>query len=192
MSTAEQLDIFTELAAIDHIAATQHLPRTFTTSDQYTAAELNDAFAAWENEHPGIIGSYKASHMWVPEICSPFGTTTPHSVWVMDADLRCDHHRENCHCVGSLIYRAYCSDCNWWTDPTADEGEAIRAYHDRCWPGWRNLPVLPAADKLPDDYPQDWQVPGAPVVTTRQPIGTRNVPGRSPFGGYDMTDPDCL
>lgn len=53
MSTTEQLDIFTELAAIDHTAATQHLPRTFTTSDQYTAADLNDAFAAWKTSTLG-------------------------------------------------------------------------------------------------------------------------------------------
>lgn len=192
MTATQQLDLFAELASIDRTAKTQHLPRTFTTSDQYTAAELNEALTAWQGEHPGVIGSWRKSHMWVPEICSPFGTNTPHSVWVMDADLRCDHHRENCHCMGSLIYRAYCSDCDWWTQPHADEGDTLREYHDHCWPGWRELPVLTAADKIPAGYPLEWQTPGAPVVTTRQPIGTRNVPGRSPFGGYDMTDPNCL
>ena len=39
---------------------------------------------------------------------------------------------------------------------------------------------------------RSWQVPGAPIVTHRTPPGTRNVPGYSPFGGYDMTAPECL
>lgn len=192
MSTPGQLDIFTEIASMDRTAATQHLPRTFTTSERYSAAELNEAFIAWQGEHPEVRASKGASHMWSPGLCSPFGTSTRHSVWVMCAELRCDHFSEPCYCVGGCLTRVYCSDCRWWSAPSHDEGDAVRAYHDHCWPGWRNLPVLSAADKLTDDYPEEWKVPGAPVVTTRPPIGTRNVPGRSPFGGYDMTDPACL
>lgn len=198
MSATAQLDIFSALETIDRTERTQHLPRTFTTSEQYTASDLVAAFDAWQGEHPDLFcGGSKHSHMWTREITSPPGTKYPHSAWLMDADLRCGHHKQNCFCVGAIIYRTYCSDCDWWSAPTEDEGDAIRDYHDHCWPGWRNLPVLtrPSPDrkpKLPDDYPQEWQAPGAPIVTTRTPIGTRNVPGRSPFGGYDMADPNCL
>ena len=66
-------------------------------------------------------------------------------------------------------------------------------------PGWRELPVLPtfkgryerkqktaALAWLAEHYPTGWQFDGAPVITQRSPHGTRHVPGRSPFGGYDF------
>lgn len=38
------------------------------------------------------------------------------------------------------------------------------------------------------------QIPGAPIITERRPYGTRHVPSRSPWGGYDLShtavDPD--
>ena len=196
MSITDQMDIFSELEAIDRTECTAHLPRTFTAEVAYTANELNEAFEAWTADN-GFSDRIRRSRMWNPASCEPFGTSHPHSPWVMTADLRCDHHGTQCHCIGDLLYRVYCSDCQWWTPSSCDEGEAVRAYHDHCWPGWRDLPVLirPSLDHRPNfpaDYPQEWQVPGAPIVTRRTSPGTRNVPGYSPFGGYDMTAPECL
>lgn len=191
-----QLDIFTVLEANERAERTAHLPRAFTDSTKFTAAELADAYEAWADEN-GRFDCVRRSRMWHPAFCEPFGVDQPHSAWVMQADLRCDHYGETCCCVTGYLYRVYCPDCQWWTQPTEGEGGAVRSYHDHCWPGWRELPVLtrPNLDrkpKLPSDYPQEWQVPGAPIRTHRTGIGTRNVPGYSPFGGYDMTDPDCL
>lgn len=72
-------------------------------------------------------------------------------------------------------------------------------------PGWRDLPVMPRSLSerlstptkqstravqawIEDNYPTEWQVPGAPVRTIRAaPMGTRHVAGRSPLDGYDLT-----
>lgn len=47
-----------------------------------------------------------------------------------------------------------------------------------------------------EHYPKSMQVPGAPMITERRPFGTRHVPGRSPWGGYDIShtaiDPDRI
>lgn len=193
----DQLDLFDALEATERSERTAHLPRGFVPVEAFTPEELFDAERAWTDEH-WHMKQMPQSRMWKPSICQPFGTATPHSVWVMTADLGCRHwNNADCCCVGDSVYRVYCSDCQWWTPIAGHEDDAIRAYHDHCWPGWRELPVLARtnldrAPKFPADYPQEWQVPGAPILTHRTPPGTRNVPGRSPFGGYDMTAPECL
>lgn len=69
----------------------------------------------------------------------------------------------------------------------------MEAWHDHAMPGWRDLPVVPADVKnakrgawVQTDYPTDWQVEGAPILTRRGEWGRRHVPLRSPFGGYDI------
>ena len=54
MSVTAQLDIFSALEAIDRTERTQHLPRTFTTSNQYTASDLAVAYDAWQGENPDL------------------------------------------------------------------------------------------------------------------------------------------
>jgi len=45
-----------------------------------------------------------------------------------------------------------------------------------------------AARKWIDEhYPAAMRVAGAPVITERSCWGTRHVPGRSPWGGYDLS-----
>ncbi|WP_119697010.1 DUF6349 family protein [Microbacterium halotolerans] len=114
-----------------------------------------------------------------------------------------------CSCPGDLMYQANCPDCRWHTIQPS-ENAVVQAWHDHAWPGWRDLPVMPfdvrphggsmdpahamekrAAAKArawaAEHYPAEWQVPGAPVVTERTWIGSRNVPGYSPWGGFDLT-----
>lgn len=68
----------------------------------------------------------------------------------------------------------------------------MEAWHDHAMPGWRDLPVRPSGLKAAaleawlDAYPSGWKRPGAPIRTVRDPHGTRHVPGRSPWGGYDL------
>jgi hypothetical protein len=49
---------------------------------------------------------------------------------------------------------------------------------------------------ITEPYPKSMQVAGAPIITERRPYGTRHVPGRSPWGGYDLShtavDPDRI
>jgi len=119
---------------------------------------------------------------------------TPHPTVMYYADLRCNHYRTDCYCVGDLYYRAYCVGCEWWTPITDGENIAAGLILDHCWPGWRDLPTVESKPNakfgydfaLPADYPAEWQVPGAPVKECRDntKTGTRHVPSRSPWGGY--------
>lgn len=88
-----------------------------------------------------------------------------------------------------------------WHVIASDENAAVEAWHDHSFPGWRDLPVVPARLRSTDEirlskaarkwieqhYPASMRVVGAPVITERNGAGTRHVPGRSPWGGYDMS-----
>lgn len=153
--------------------------------DAYSRAPWSEwrKFPGWHEERTGRNALKDSAH-------------TSFTYW---ADLGCHHWREAtveqrlhgyCQCVGrTMLYRAYCAGCGWWTPTETSENDAAEAYLDHCWPGWRELPVLEELQgkyKLPADYPQAWQTPGAPVrdCRGRTQFGTRHVPGGSPFGGY--------
>lgn len=122
-----------------------------------------------------------------------------HSIDEFNADLRCSlfywgeshderDHKHRCFCVGELVSMIICERCQWHTVGTEDQ--AVAGWHDHAWPGWRNLPVQ--AGGLSDkrrkaEQPAEWHVPGAPIITRRSGIGTRSVPGRSPWKGYDLS-----
>lgn len=171
------------------------------TSDYYPPEELNAAFRRWQFEH-GSFGCIPRSHMWHPAVTMDRANTdTPgHDLTVLTADLRCEHYGEPCQCVGDLIHRAICETCRWHTDGT--EARVVEAWHDHAWPGWRHLPVAPNGIAKWDDrgrpskklaawieqhQPTRWQVPGAPIITERARYGTRHVPHRSPWGGFDLS-----
>lgn len=109
-------------------------------------------------------------------------------------------------------YRGHCP-CGWRGPTRDDEQTATEDAHDHAWPEWRTIPPCPnqpAAAAMGDrkkqekwyaacrvvaaaEYPESWLVPGtkdvrpgAPIVTIRD-VGTRHVPDRSPWGGYDMS-----
>jgi hypothetical protein len=97
-----------------------------------------------------------------------------------------------------------------WNGITDSENEAVEMWHDHALPGWRELPIVSPRLRMMDKddlskaaktwivehYPKSMQVPGAPIITERRPYGTRHVPGRSPWGGYDLShtavDPDRI
>lgn len=173
------------------------------TSAYYPPEDLAAAFERWVFEH-GSFGCIPRSHMWHPAITMDDANTDTegHDLTVLSADLRCEHYGERCQCVGDLMYRAICERCRWHADGT--EQHVVEAWHDHAWPGWRTLPAIPAAITKRDDqnrpstklaawieehYPVDWQVPGAPIRTERSGLGTRHVPRRSPWGGFDLSAP---
>lgn len=175
-------------------------PLCFTT-DYYTPDELGTAFRRWQFE-AGSFGCIPRSHMWHPAITMERANTdTPgHDLTVLTADLRCEHYGERCQCVGDLIHRAICETCRWHADGT--EAHVVAAWHDHAWPGWRHLPVVPTevvkwddrgrpgkklAAWIEQNQPTRWQVPGAPIITVRAQHGTRHVPRRSPWGGFDLS-----
>lgn len=109
-----------------------------------------------------------------------------------------------CSCIQLSLDQAVCTACRW--HHIADsENECVEAWHDHTWPGWRELPILPdelrgkmgtgtMTAKLETwfaaNYPADFRVPGAPILTRRGKWGTRHVPGYSPYGGYDLSAND--
>ncbi|OJX65520.1 MAG: hypothetical protein BGO95_10690 [Micrococcales bacterium 73-13] len=175
-------------------------PLHFTTA-YYTSGDLAAAFERYRFEH-GNFACVPRSHMWHPAITmEDANTATPgHGLAVLGADLRCDHHGQTCQCVGGYLYRAICEPCRW--QATDSEQHVIELWHDHSWPGWRDLPVVPArivrwdeagrpSPKLTawveEHQPLAWQVPGAPILTERPHVGTRHVPRRSPWGGFDLS-----
>lgn len=118
-----------------------------------------------------------------------------HSIDEFNADLRCSEwdsrreHPRHCYCVGELVYMIICERCRWHVIGT--EPQTVAWWHDHAWPGWRHLPMQ--AEHLTDKQraalqPVEWQVPGAPIITHRpDKIGTRSVPFRSPWRGYDLS-----
>lgn len=174
------------------------------TAAYFTMEELVEAFQEW-CERNGSFGSHPRSHMWVGAAILP--ASLGHTLTTMRADLRCTYdadHRAGCMCVGSLTSRAQCDACRWVA--IGRESDTITAWHDHAWPGWRDLPVVPESVRpsvggiskttkaayawCVAHYPTDWQVDGAPVLTERSDSGTRAVPGRSPWGGYDISSAD--
>ena len=129
----------------------------------------------------------------------------------MHAHLSCGckaHWEKPCPCqnVGGSFHRGMCTWCDWEGENRASEKEAVYDALDHSWPGWRDLPVLnsrpitasSAKDKKIADrwlanaeslYPLNWIRQGGPILTAREPLGTRDIPDGSGFGGYDVGIP---
>lgn len=178
--------------------------RYFTPDELLAArAELARIRGDWSKDHP-TFGA------WMLGITTGWcGTAPGHRLCMLQTDLRCNCRMPYlvaewekigpCYCVGDLLYQANCPDCRWHHIGT--ENDVVIAWHDHAWPGWRELPTLPAklrgkmgtrtmtpklAAWLEANYPPEFRVDGAPILTDRGGIGTRCVPGYSPYGGFDI------
>ena len=180
-------------------------PLHFTTA-YYAPSDLDDAVAHWQFLHR-LDSSRRDSRMWHRAIAVPGGVEIgEHGFDLFTADLRCDPWKHpakhgGCACVGDLTYMAICKPHAWHV-VAKDENAAVEGWHDHSFPGWRDLPVVPARLRNTDEiglskaarkwieqyYPASMQVVGAPVITERSGIGTRHVPGRSAWGGYDISN----
>lgn len=168
-------------------------PLHFTT-EPFTVDELGAAWARYIEEN-GSFGCIPNSHMWhgVMETRN-FGDWNPgvagHSLSELAVDLGCKHYwRERCQCVRGGVTRVQCDECGFLHIGYREEG--VVRWHDAHFPGWRVMPIPPEGCKDVTKWalaniPKHWHRPGAPIVTRRGPIGSRSVPGRSPWGGYDI------
>lgn len=178
------------------------------TVDYYSPADLEAAWKHWRFIN-GNFDSIARSHMWHPgSPVDPRGEGNGHSLVNFTVDLRCDRwkHSEGedgrplaCSCVGDLLHQGICEPCEWHVIGT--ESQIVEAWHDHAWPGWRGLPVIPSQIEvrnqgklskkalawIQEHYPAESQVDGAPIITDRGGIGTRHVPGYSPWGGFDIS-----
>lgn len=93
------------------------------------------------------------------------------------------------------LKRGACLGCEWESEDFRTEKEAVEAAHDHAWPGWRNLPAVrqPGSnyerwlDEVKKAYPPGWLEAGGPIVTVRPDSRfSRHLPGKAPFGGYDL------
>ncbi len=142
-------------------------------------------------------------YRWSPTICGPRLNSDREGCQpiILNADLRCDHHRPGCHCPGDLIYRHLCT-CGHVDEARDCENGAAEDAMDHGWTGWRDLPILACSmpmekgtqrdrwtETVNETYPAGWLEAGGPVRTARSNGGRRHVPGRTPHGGYDMGVP---
>ena len=170
------------------------------TTDYYAPEDLD---AAWDRfiAEFGNFGCIPRSHMWHRAPCAPGGLMFAplvfhgHELVIFNASTRCDiaeHDHSAAPLPGDyhMEYQGICAPCGWHA--IADENGVVEAWHDHAMPGWRDLPVRPAnlkpaaAKAWLESYPTAWQEPGSPIRTLRTGEGTRHVPGRSPWGGYDL------
>ncbi|GAB3033063.1 hypothetical protein GCM10011376_25640 [Nocardioides flavus (ex Wang et al. 2016)] len=192
-------------AAVEAAPVWSGAPLHFTTA-YFSPAALDAAYAHWQFLHK-LNSVWRPNRMWHRAIAVPGGVEVgDHAFDMFTADLRCEPWKHSeprgmCHCVGELTYQAICEPHGWHVF-AADENAAVEAWHDHVFPRWRELPVVPARLRsvdqpglsktarkwVLDHYPEAMQVTGAPVITERNNAGTRHVPGRSPWSGYDLSD----
>lgn len=184
-------------------------PLGFTTA-VFTLSELAEAEEFLVSTGHGFGIAVGPPHIWRPPAGYGASSSPGHSFVLVGADLGCGstggepepHYVErykrprSCECVGGWVYRGLC-DCGWASEIVTADGIAVEQWHDHAWPGWRDLPVVPRdfiepkrVDKLAvwlREFYGEWSSQsGAPIVTERKYSGSRHVPGRSPWGGYDL------
>lgn len=197
---AFDLDAMIHELEVQALPAWEGAPLHFTT-EYHSPEQLTAAFQRYKFEH-GNFACIPRSHMWHRTFNEGQQTPAGHSYDAFHADLRCQCSIRydapvRCQCVGQSVSRAICTDCAWHAD--GDWNTVTEAWNDHAWPGWRDLPIVPlgvitrgpgSAKQLrkwvEQNYPAEWQTPGAPVRTERESPMNRNVPGGSPFGGHDL------
>jgi len=189
------------------------IPLGVPVFDYHHPDELDAAWRRWV-EVNGNFNCIFLSRMWHRSHTVPHTELDSHSIDEYSIDLRCaagahgwrtagDEPGRVCQCVGDITTQVICAVCSWHHIGTEDE--CIEAWHDHAFPGWRDLPILPAKlrgtmggttmtpkveEWLQKNYPDELRVPGAPIRTTRGKYGTRHVLGYSPYGGYDLSVPE--
>jgi len=205
MSAELQLDIFGVLEEV----AQDRPPLCLYHSPARGLAARAAGFEAWRKEH-GSFGSLLRAHAWTLQIGGAPGTPADRcQAAVLSVDLRPDlrHPDEgpgcDCTAADAYLYRGACRGCDWEAPvPRDDENAAAEDALDHAHPGWRDLPVMPTMPGDPKKlarwtaevsavYPAGWLEAAGPVRTWRQGLGTRHVPGRSPWGGYDVGVPEA-
>lgn len=172
--------------------------------DEKRKADIERA-AEWEIDslHPG--GGWEAERPATTERCYP--TVESRTLDAYSDESRSEHRGACLGCDWKGPARP--------SDVGEGENAAVEDAHDHAWPGWRDLPFTPDAMrkqhqaamvgstkqqqkwaetwrlKLEEAYPSHviaagFASKGAPIRTRRYGIGSRHVPGYSPFGGYDL------
>lgn len=168
----------------------------FATVEQHVAA-----LERWAEQH-GEFGATKRSRMWRPSFYAGAVEQGEHTCHVLTAECRTLREGElrdlPAHVPEAYMHQAICEPCAWHhIDPS--ERVVVEAWHDHAFPGWRTLPILPVALQpvtgtgrskkaiawIEAEYGD--RPAGHPLRTERPSSrATRHVPGRSPWGGFDL------
>ena len=209
---AGQLDLFAESEAAEQQRRVVEAPTLFDTGQVGYFARLA-ALEQWKHDY-GNFACFQRSHAWHAELTAkgeqPADVCRP---TILVAELRCGCLEPDCLCVGDLVYRGACRHCTWEGDIRGCENAGAEDAHDHAWPGWRDLPIAPRRPEsgtstqqkrtiaawvttVNNIYPAGWLQSAGPIRTRRKGIGTRHVPNRTGFGGYDLCgevepDPGC-
>ncbi|WP_221936742.1 DUF6349 family protein [Skermania sp. ID1734] len=181
-----QLDLFAELERSEREANEANgIPSLFGSPARGLVAR-QDEFEEWQRTY-GSFASLCDSHAWVVEWTAPSAVTDTCQATVLHADLRCDHD-EPCYCVGDLVCRGACTGCAWEGGAVrASEDDAVADALDHCFPGWRQSPIVVSQKGRGEVTQHPTRPDGWPIIVERGPgAGRRPVPGRSPWGGYDV------
>ena len=206
----DQLDLFAEIdaerEAVEQAEAQRRFdeaPSRFDLRPRGFQAR-SAAFTSWGLEF-GRFDCLRRSHAWTaPSYEYRDAPRTDRCLpAVLTAELGCWHYRQTCCCVGGTVSRGACLGCDCEGEPHGSESAAVEDAHDHSWPGWRELPVVPARpergsnskqvaamgrwiDTVADTYPTGWLAAGGPIRTLRDSRGTRHVPYATGFGGWDL------
>jgi hypothetical protein len=205
-----QLDLFAEAEAAEQQGRIDAAPTLFDTDQRGYFVRIAAA-KQWADDY-GHFDCLRRSHAWHSSD-APFVNAHPTATCrpaVLTAALHCDHHDRDCLCVGrGGVYRGACLHCAWEGplrdgENTAAENTAAEDAHDHAWPGWRELPHVPRRPDTASNsqktsaalrnwiadvdaiYPAGWLDSGGPIRTRRSTHGSRHVPNRTGFGGYDL------
>lgn len=210
---SEQLDLFAEVEAAEEQRRMDAAPTLFDTEQRGYFARIAAA-NRWAEDY-GHFDCLRRSHAWHSS-ATPFDHTEPTATCrpaTLTAALHCDHYDRQCLCVGGGVYLGACLHCTWEGPLRDDENTAAEDAHGHAWPCWRELPLVPRRpdntstskqtssalrrwiDQVNAIYPTGWLESGGPIRTRRSTHGTRHVPNRTGFGGYDLCgdvtdDPD--
>lgn len=212
---AFDIDQLLRVAERETLPAWEGMPMFQFTTSYFSVAEHEAMFARRKLEDYHYS---KARHTWGPALCMdlPGATVDGHTFTAYTADLRCTcsfgyrtvtefEDAGGCQCPGTLLTKAVCDGCSWHHIGT--ESQAVEAWHDHTFPGWRELPMFPVKLRgsmgsreltakreawLEENYPERYRTPLAPILTSRQKFGTRHVPAYSPYGGFDLAVDDSL
>lgn len=198
--TGDLLELLAELDAPPLVA-----PQAYTT-ELYPVAEFESSREAWSKTR-GRLGISTRYPGWIRNSFDYQTSASGHSLSILEAVVpltevdpeqpRRDYDQQK---------RAVCEDCGWHTPIFVGRDRNLEAmWLDHAFPGWRDLPVIAesvperpstAADKakyarwlarVEENEPDGWGRPGAPIITRPgDTVATRSVPGRSPWGGFDV------
>lgn len=208
MSIDQQLDLFAMIDNDDRDARIATGIRSLFGLQFHCASDYEAAFERWCDDY-GRMDSLRQSHAWIPDRFIPHTATDTCQATILDAELSCEHFRADtpCHCVVDRVYRGRCRHCGWHSEIVDNEDDAVCAALTHAHPGWHDYPVVEPAP-FDDGSTQGrkraekWAArvrdlygpcaPGFPVITERTSPGTRSVPQRSPWVGYDIAECTAL